>query len=473
MAATSKAVKLTLKKVPNPMTVFPNGLTYRKDALTRTNYFAIKVENAKGKVTYKASSKAKKAGMADGDKSRNLQDAAGKKGAARRAAVLCGISRGIFISCLKYPSEYYIIISTGTPITTDEKENVIMKKLVVLMLALILAFSCVSALADNVKMDRLTFQFVPSKDADVIITGTANLPELVKAEMAKLGYDIGEVDISVGTSYEATGEAMSAGTIDVGWLPGGTYAIYSQNKEVDVILTATRAGLSNDSENPADWNGDANKTLPTDEQVTFYRALIYAAPSEKGKALAAKVNAGEQLTWDELNDCVWAVANTSSSAGYIYPTMWLMDHYDGKKISDLSSVITLGYADSFAQAASEQVDIVCCYADGRRDYETAWNLPVDQQDETGKQGMGREDVIWNELNVIGVTPGIYNDTVAITTAKPEINNPEFIAALQQALINIINTEEGKAIFSVYSHTGYAIAQDSDYDGARQALTVVK
>ena len=348
-----------------------------------------------------------------------------------------------------------------------------MKKFVSLFLALILVLSCAAALADNVKMDTLTFQFVPSKDADVIITGTKNLPDLIKAEMATLGYDIGSVDISVGTSYEATGEAMSAGTIDVGWLPGGTYAIYSQNQEVAVILTATRAGLSNDSENPADWNGEANKTLPTDNQVTFYRSLIYAAPTEKGKALAAKVNAGEKLTWDELNDCNWAVANTSSSAGYIYPTMWLMDNYEGKKISDLSSVITLGYADAFAQAAAEQVDIICCYADGRRDYEAAWNLPTDQADPTGKQGMGREDSIWNELNVIGVTPGIYNDTVAVTTAKPEIYNPEFINALQTALINIINTDEGKEIFSVYSHTGYAIAQDSDYDAARQALTVVK
>ena len=348
-----------------------------------------------------------------------------------------------------------------------------MKKLVSLIMALALLLGCCAALADNVKMDTLTFQFVPSKDADVIITGTKNLPELVQAEMAKLGYDIGKVEISVGTSYEATGEAMSAGTIDVGWLPGGTYAIYSQNGEVAVILTATRAGLSNDSENPADWNGDANKTLPTDEQVTFYRSLIYAAPTEKGKALAAKANAGEEITWDELNDCVWAVGNTSSSAGYIYPTMWLMDHYDGKKISDLATVINLGYADAFAQAAAEQVDIICCYADGRRDYEVAWNLPIDQQDETGKQGMGREDSIWNELNVIGVTDGIYNDTVAITTAKPEINNPEFIAALQQALVNIISTDEGREIFSVYSHTGYAIASDSDYDVARQALTVVK
>ena len=98
--------------------------------------------------------------------------------------------------------------------------------------------------------EKLTLEFVPSKDADVIIAGTANLPELVKAEMANLGYDIDEVEITVGTNYDATGEAMSAGTIDIGWLPGGTYALYSDDTEV--ILTATRNGLSNDSENPAD-----------------------------------------------------------------------------------------------------------------------------------------------------------------------------------------------------------------------------
>ena len=89
-----------------------------------------------------------------------------------------------------------------------------MKKIVALLLAVLMVISC-TAMAEAIQMDKLTFQFVPSKDADVIITGTANLPELVKAEMAKLGYEIGEVEISVGTSYEATGEAMCAGAI--GW----------------------------------------------------------------------------------------------------------------------------------------------------------------------------------------------------------------------------------------------------------------
>ena len=346
-----------------------------------------------------------------------------------------------------------------------------MKKLLSLVLALALCLVAFGAVAEPVTMDKLTLQFVPSKDADVIITGTKNLPQLLQAELLKQGYDVKDIEISVGVSYEATGEAMAAGTIDIGWLPGGTYALFSD--EVDVILTATRAGLSNDSTDPTTWNGEANKTLKNGPQVTYYRSLIYATPSAYGKELAAKVNAGEALTWEDLDKANWAVLKNSSSAGYIYPTLWLQDNY-GKKLTDLPSAVTLsGYGEAFAQAAAEAVDIIVCYADGRNDYEAAWTIPTDSADETGKAGMGREDSIWNELNVIGVTPGIYNDTVAVTKAKADIYNPEFIAAMQNALINVINTPEGAEIFSVYSHTGYAVAQDSDYDAARAALKAVQ
>ena len=348
-----------------------------------------------------------------------------------------------------------------------------LSRILCLALAVMMAMSllAISAAAENPHFDKLTLEFVPSKDADVIIAGTANLPELVKAEMAKLGYDIDEVDITVGTNYDATGEAMSAGSIDVGWLPGGTYALYSD--DVDVILTATRNGLSNDSTNPADWNGVENATKKDGPQVTYYRSLIYAAPTEYGKQLAAKVNAGEKLTWEELDKASWGVQKTSSSAGYIYPTMWLMENYDGKKVSDLSNVIPIdsGYGTAFSYAAAEQVDIIVCYADGRNDYEASWMLPIDEQDETGKQGLGREKPIWEEMNVIGVTDGIYNDTVAVSKESP-FYTPKLMAALQDCFINIISTDEGKAIFSVYSHTGYAKAVDSDYDGARAALALV-
>ncbi|MBQ9685466.1 MAG: PhnD/SsuA/transferrin family substrate-binding protein [Oscillospiraceae bacterium] len=360
-----------------------------------------------------------------------------------------------------------------------------MKKIVALLLALVMVLAlaaCGSSSAPAAPaaasdetgkphFDKLTLEFVPSKDADVIIAGTANLPELVKAEMANLGYDIDEVDITVGTSYAATGEAMSAGSIDVGWLPAGTYILYSD--DVDVILTATRNGLSNDSENPADWNGEANKTLKNGPQVTYYRALIYATPSAYGQELAAKVNAGEALTWDDLNAASWAVLNNSSNAGYIYPTMWLMKNYDGKKLTDLDKVTTLeGYGPAFSYAAAESVDIIVCYADGRNDYEASWTIPENEVDETGKQGLGRPDSIWNELNVIGVTDGVYNDTVSISKSSPYYT-PELVDALQQCFINIAATDEGKAIFDIYSHTGYVVATDADYDNSRLAMELME
>ncbi len=359
-----------------------------------------------------------------------------------------------------------------------------MKKFLAMLLVLVLAAGCSSSSNDdtstdgetsetgNIVIEDLEIQFVPSKDADVIIQGTANLPELLQVALAEEGYDVNEINITVGSNYDATGEAMAAGTVDIGWLPGGTYALFSD--EVDVVLTATRSGLSNDSEDPATWNGDENATVKVEDQVAYYRSLIYATPSAYGQELAEKVNNGEELTWEDLDKATWAVQKTSSSAGYIYPTLWLMENYDGKKLSDLSNLVPLdsGYGTAFAQAAAEEVDIIVCYADGRNDYELSWNIPTTEEDETGKAGLGREGTIWNELNVIGVTDGIYNDTVAVTKANEDVYNEEFIAALQNALISVIGTEEGLEIFSVYSHTGYTPAVDSDYDGARSALEAV-
>ncbi len=56
-----------------------------------------------------------------------------------------------------------------------------MRKLTALFLAVALLLGCATAVADNIKMDKLTLEFVPSKDADVIIAGTKNLPDLLKA----------------------------------------------------------------------------------------------------------------------------------------------------------------------------------------------------------------------------------------------------------------------------------------------------
>lgn len=140
------------------------------------------------------------------------------------------------------------------------------------------------------QIETLKVAFVPSREPQEIITATEPLKQLLKDELAKEGYEVGEVEITVGTTYEAVGEGLEAGTIDVGLIPGGTYVLYDDGAEV--ILTATRNGLSKDSDNAKDWN-DGQPTEASEKQAVSYRALIIAGPSDKGQELAAKVNGGE------------------------------------------------------------------------------------------------------------------------------------------------------------------------------------
>ena len=315
-----------------------------------------------------------------------------------------------------------------------------------------------SSETSNKKIDTLRIAFVPSREPEEIITATEPLKQMLTDELATLGYDGGEVDITVGTSYEAVGEALAAGTADVGLIPGGTYVLYDDG--CDVLLTATRDGLSIDSDNAKDWNDNA-PTEPTTEQVTSYRALMIAGPSEKGKELAAKVNAGEALTWEDVSSANWSVANSSSPAGYIYPSLWLQENFD-KNITDLPHAVQSdSYGSAFARLASGQVDILCTYADARRDYEDKWTTEY-----------GMTNSIWDDTAVVGVTPAIYNDTISVSKTSP-IMDDDFKQALGQAFINIGNTEEGKEVIAIYSHNGYQWAKSEDYDSERAAQEMIQ
>lgn len=314
------------------------------------------------------------------------------------------------------------------------------------------------ATGENVQVDELSVQFVPSRDPEEITTATEPLKDMLIEEMANQGFDIENVDITVGTDYAAVGEAMASGSADVGFLPGGTYVLYDDGAEV--ILTATRAGLSNDSDDAADWN-ENKPTEPTEEQVTYYRSILVAGPTEKGQELADKVNNGEELTWEDLNSANWSVMGTTSSAGYIYPTIWLQENFD-KSLTDLAQVSQAdSYGTSVARLAQEQADVIVMYADARRDYEEQWTSEF-----------GREASIWDETNVIGVTPGIYNDTISVSKNSDNMSE-EMKTALQEAFMNIAETEEGQEVIAIYSHEGYEPATSEDYDTEREAQELLK
>ncbi len=314
--------------------------------------------------------------------------------------------------------------------------------------------------ADGVKrVPSLKIAFSPYADADIISESTQPLEELLKAKLLEKGYDVGEIDMSVGTSYTAVGEALSAGSADLGFISGGNYVLFSD--DCDVLLTALRYGINKDSENPADWN-DGTIEENTEEMSTYYRCILLAGPTEKGQELLDKVNNGQELTWEDLNSATWAVLNPTSASGYIYPCLWLQEHY-GKGISDLDNVVECdSHTTSVARLAAGQVDVMVSYGHIR-----IKNAPIWESDFGGTAPMVEQ------TGVIGVTDGIYNDMIAYSKTSETMQDEDFRKAVGESFIELAETEEGQAIFSVFSQVGYTWGSDADYDGERAAQELLR
>ena len=231
--------------------------------------------------------------------------------------------------------------------------------------------------------------------------------------------------------------------------------------DCDVLLTALRYAINKDSDNPADWN-DGTIEENTQDMSTYYRCILLAGPSEKGQALLDKVNNGEELTWDDLNSATWSVLSPTSASGYIYPCLWLQEHY-GKGISDLDNVVQSdSHTTSVARLASGQVDVMVSYGHIR-----IKNAPKWESDFGGTAPMVEQ------TGVIGVTEGIYNDMIAYSKSSDTMADEDFRKALGEAFIEIAETDEGKDIISVFSQVGYTWGKDSDYDGERAAQELLK
>ncbi|MEI3166688.1 MAG: PhnD/SsuA/transferrin family substrate-binding protein [Lachnospiraceae bacterium] len=138
--------------------------------------------------------------------------------------------------------------------------------------------------------------------------------------------------------------------------------------------------INKDPEYPKDWN-DGTIEETTDQMSTYYRSIILAAPSEKGQELLAKVNNGEELTWDDLNSATWAVMGPTSASGYIHPSLWLQERY-GKTIADLDNAIQSdSYTTSLARLGSGQADVMVSFGHIRTKNAKDWQEKLGGTDE--------------------------------------------------------------------------------------------
>ena len=285
--------------------------------------------------------------------------------------------------------------------------------------------------------------------------------------MKDQGWAVEEITVEIADTDAASGRALDDGTADVAILPASQYFTYSD--DAVLLMTATRPGLSVSSADAAAWNGSVDAPAYTDEDCPYGRTLICATATETGRALAQAAKNGT-LTWEQLSQARWLYPHADNSSDFIYPDLWLTEAF-GTTMLDLPNVQFIdGYGAMFAEAAAGNADVIVIAADQRIDYAAAWQLGEDEMDHTGKMGLGQEDSIFNEIQVIGVTEPIYGDVMALRTEEAPFADTDFETALIAAMKTMENNSAARAIWQSCGYTGFTTSGDSHYDNIRD-LTV--
>ena len=307
--------------------------------------------------------------------------------------------------------------------------------------------------AGGKEIKELKLAVSPYQDAETVKTAVGPLSSMLQTKLKEKGFTVSKVSVSVGTSYSAVGEALSAGSADMGFVSGATYVLF--DKEIDILLTALRQGISKDTTELTVWN-NAEPEKFTGNLVQHYRSVLITGPSPKGKALLEKVKKGEKPVWDELNGLTWTVMSPASASGYLFPSLYLKKEY-GKTIADLAHVVQAeSYTTSMARLASGQADIAVAFSHIRIRNEQNW-----------QSKLGGTDSIWKQTGIIGVTDKIYNDTVCVSRTSKVMQDQRFRKVLGEALIEIGKTKEGLDALKVLGHKGYDWADTKNYDDERR------
>lgn len=312
----------------------------------------------------------------------------------------------------------------------------------------------------------LIIQFVPSTTIDSAkLTLLMQLEILLEEELSDLGYDIG-VNIGVGTSYASVIEAMASGQVHVGFLTSQQYAFVTTEYpgDVEVLLTSVRNAYVcqlDENDDPltdmddiiANANAEGYSAATTSEvKVNSYYSMLlvrtedYADYQAEGISWLAGKNVGTQ--------------SLTSGSGFVYPSFLLsqneMSFVASSPVAangEVKYTTIGGHQSSVLSLLNDEVDAVFTFFDAR--YSTSSYAAWQEANPTLN--------IFEVTRVAALTAPIYNDTIsAISSLSAGLR-----AAIQQAFINVIATEDGLAALSIYNHTGYLVAHDEDYNSERE------
>lgn len=299
-----------------------------------------------------------------------------------------------------------------------------------------------------------------------LLQAKRELPKQLQTAFSQAGVDIGQVTVTIGSSPDATAQALKEGTVDLAFLPAEDFLRVGGSAVL--LADAPQPALTPEaSDDPADWNG-AENARSYDENGTWEGgtfALICTAPTEYGRQLAQR----DTPTWEELDHARWGVLGEESLGGYQCLELWLEDAYEGNQITDLADVTTYeSYEALFRAAAAGDIDAFPIRADARMDVAEAWTLSPLRTAESGMQGFDREESVWDEVQVIAVTEPLYATLAAVPSERTELTDGRFAAALEQVLSQLgIDAPEQMEVLGC-SH--FAPLADEALDPLRRLMT---
>lgn len=313
---------------------------------------------------------------------------------------------------------------------------------------------------DPIRLETLTVELPRELDTAGAEAAMERLPQLLSQQ----GVEVGQVDVTFGTSYGATAAALEEGGVQLAFLPAETFVELCETA-VPVLADAAPTLTLTEQSPLTEWNAQPAQRAAGYTAGTY--AMVCAGPSQYGQKLAGLAQ-DRSLTWEELAHARWGVLDGDSLAGYQCLELWLEDRYEGSGITDLPDVTAYsGWEELLRAAAEEQVDCIPLPADLREEKQELWTLEKSRTDAAGQSGFGRAAPIAQELPVLALTPRLYSFVAAVSGQEETLCQPAFQTALQAALEQAFSDPADR--LAALGAAWYAPVEPEDLAGLRRLL----
>jgi phosphonate transport system substrate-binding protein len=284
-----------------------------------------------------------------------------------------------------------------------------MKRFLTTAAAALLAATLFTGNAQGEIPDKLVLGMVPSREADVIVDSLGPIADLLSAEL------LIPVETFVSTNFVGLVEAIGTGRVDIGLFGPAALVQAMDVHGAEVILASVRRGS------------------------TTYRSQF-------------NVRCDSGITeFEQLRGATIAFVDPGSTSGYQFPYVTLKETYGIDPDTEMTAIFAGSHDASALAVYNGDVDVAVTFggspgSDGRETIE------------------GDFPDVKEVVCILGFSADIPNDGAVV---RPGLD-PELVEQITQAMIDIANTEEGKALTeALFNVTEFARIDASAYDIVRE------